>query len=513
MTSIEGLASTLNNKAETTLVVAKAEAEAAIREEKDEQLQAQIDNISAPSQSDWKEDDDTADSYILNKPANATQSAAGLMSSTDKTKLDGIATGAEVNVQPDWSQATTTADDYIKNKPTIPTVNNATLTIKQNGVQKGTFTANAASAVTIELTDTEGMPENKYSTQNVSTSPYSLHRFGAMNTDGVEYDVLEISFGATAGHYIMYITNPPSQLGAVSRMVFNVGYGQTVDLSFKFSAIIKNGDLFLPQGIHVVTLIKASVNIVNIDVLLSPPKWLQATMPSLQSWSSVTYGNGMFVSISYESDIAICSIDGINWSQAIMASSQKWRGITYSKGMFVAVAEHSDIAEYSTDGVNWSQTPMPSSQSWGSVTYGNGMFVAVARPSDVMSYSTDGINWVQGTMPSRQNWSSVTYGNGMFVAVVFGPDVVGYSTDGINWAQGTMPRAQSWRSVAYGNGMFVAVGGSSSGGSDVGAYSTDGINWTQMTMPSLQGWNGVTYGNGKFVAVANITGIAAYSVG
>lgn len=37
-----------------------------------------------------------------------------------KTKLDGIAAGAEVNVQADWSQTDTSADDYIKNKPTIP---------------------------------------------------------------------------------------------------------------------------------------------------------------------------------------------------------------------------------------------------------------------------------------------------------------------------------------------------------------------------------------------------------
>lgn len=38
--------------------------------------------------------------------------------STLKTKLDGIASGAEVNVQSDWSQSDNTADDYIKNKPT-----------------------------------------------------------------------------------------------------------------------------------------------------------------------------------------------------------------------------------------------------------------------------------------------------------------------------------------------------------------------------------------------------------
>lgn len=37
---------------------------------------------------------------------------------TLKNKLNGIATGAEVNVQSNWSQTTTTADDYIKNKPT-----------------------------------------------------------------------------------------------------------------------------------------------------------------------------------------------------------------------------------------------------------------------------------------------------------------------------------------------------------------------------------------------------------
>ena len=49
--------------------------------------------------------------------SNASTSAAGLMSSSDKTKLNGIATGAEVNVQADWNQTTTTHDAYIKNKP------------------------------------------------------------------------------------------------------------------------------------------------------------------------------------------------------------------------------------------------------------------------------------------------------------------------------------------------------------------------------------------------------------
>src|SRR5574343_683657 len=37
------------------------------------------------------------------------------------SKLSGIATGAEVNVQSDWNEANSSSDAYILNKPTIPT--------------------------------------------------------------------------------------------------------------------------------------------------------------------------------------------------------------------------------------------------------------------------------------------------------------------------------------------------------------------------------------------------------
>lgn len=55
-------------------------------------------------------------------PANITQSASyRFVTDTDKTKLDGIASGAEVNVQSDWTQTDNLQDDYIKNKPSIYT--------------------------------------------------------------------------------------------------------------------------------------------------------------------------------------------------------------------------------------------------------------------------------------------------------------------------------------------------------------------------------------------------------
>ena len=60
---------------------------------------------------------DTGDNASL---PSASRTQAGLASAADKTKLDGVATGAQVNVQSDWNEAQSTAASYIENKPTIP---------------------------------------------------------------------------------------------------------------------------------------------------------------------------------------------------------------------------------------------------------------------------------------------------------------------------------------------------------------------------------------------------------
>lgn len=50
--------------------------------------------------------------------------------------------------------ATSGSYNDLLDKPTIPTVNDGTLTIQQNGTTVGTFTANQSSAATVSLTDT-----------------------------------------------------------------------------------------------------------------------------------------------------------------------------------------------------------------------------------------------------------------------------------------------------------------------------------------------------------------------
>ena len=155
--------------------------------------------------------------------------------------------------------------------------------------------------------------------------------------------------------------------------------------------------------------------------------WTARTLPRSQNWSSVTYGNGVFVAVAYGSAVAATSPDGINWTEQSLPSSQSWISVTYGNGVFVAVAYGSAVAATSLDGITWTARTLPSSQSWYSVTYGNGVFVAVANGTAVAATSPDGINWTTQTLPSSQSWLSVTYGNGEFVAVAYNSAVAATS--------------------------------------------------------------------------------------
>lgn len=59
------------------------------------------------------------DTVLANKPGVATTITDGLLSSTDKNKLDGIAAGAQINVNADWTS--TSGDSQILNKPGVAT--------------------------------------------------------------------------------------------------------------------------------------------------------------------------------------------------------------------------------------------------------------------------------------------------------------------------------------------------------------------------------------------------------
>jgi hypothetical protein len=90
--------------------------------------------------------------------SDATQSVAGFFSSTDKTKLDGIAAGAEVNVNADWNASS--GDAQILNKPTLGTAAAAATT----DFAAASHT-HAASAITSGTLDVARLPVGTGSTQ------------------------------------------------------------------------------------------------------------------------------------------------------------------------------------------------------------------------------------------------------------------------------------------------------------------------------------------------------------
>ncbi len=193
---------------------------------------------------------------------------------------------------------------------------------------------------------------------------------------------------------------------------------------------------------------------------------------------------------------------GSVWTPRLAAEANYWSSVTYGNGLFVAVASNgTNRVMTSPDGITWTARMAAEANSWNSITYGNGLFVAVAsNGTNRVMTSPDGITWTARTAAEVNGWYSVTYGNGLFVSVSYnGTNRVMTSADGITWTARMAAEANQWMSVAYGNGLFVAVG---SGGTNRVMTSPDGITWTARQTPEVNGWYFVTYGNGLFVSVS-----------
>ena len=79
---------------------------------------------AAQIQSDWAQTNDQSVDFIRNKPQNLVQDADYVhtdnnFTDADKNKLDGIESGAEVNVQANWNETDSSSDAYILNKPDL----------------------------------------------------------------------------------------------------------------------------------------------------------------------------------------------------------------------------------------------------------------------------------------------------------------------------------------------------------------------------------------------------------
>jgi hypothetical protein len=156
----------------------------------------------------------------VNADWNATTGAAQIL---NKPTIPAPGDG---NVQSDWNQTDNTADDFIKNKP-------------------NSFV--------------------KYGTYDVTVFSFTFDAFATKNNNAEAFDVLDVYLSAGSGNYNITITNASGNLGETRMMIFNVAAGRTANITLGFAhKLVDGGDLTLTEGVHVISLLRAAVNIVNI---------------------------------------------------------------------------------------------------------------------------------------------------------------------------------------------------------------------------------------------------------
>ncbi len=179
-------------------------------------------------QSDWNVTDTASDAFIKNKPAIPTKTSDltndsdfvsdpnyvhtdNNFTNTLKNKLDGIESGAEVNVQADWNETNTASDAYIKNKPTIPTdtdtwkVYYGTCTTAA-GTRAKTVTVSADQSFSLRVGVIVGVKFSNTNTySNVTSSPITLN-VNSTGAKNIWYNTTHSGAGNTGTYSTVYGT-------------------------------------------------------------------------------------------------------------------------------------------------------------------------------------------------------------------------------------------------------------------------------------------------------------------
>jgi hypothetical protein len=220
-----------------------------------------------------------------------------------------------------------------------------------------------------------------------------------------------------------------------------------------------------------------------------------ATNPGGFVGGKLAFGNGLFVNVSNSggSGQVFTSPDGFVWTSRTAASNDTWSAITYGNGLFVAVAiaySGGGGIMTSPDGITWTLRVGVGPGGFTGVAYGNGTYVATKTGSPgTMVTSYDGITWNDQTTGISS--LTVYFAEGIFTTGKH------YSTDGSTWIAASAPNFAV--KITYGNGYFMAV-------TDTEIkylYSINGITWTADTPPNTSNFKGIAFGENTFVSVGS----------
>lgn len=152
----------------------------------------------------------------------------------EKTKLAGIATGAEANVQSDWNQGNDAADDYIKNKPAnlvqdasyVHTDNNFTNAEKAKTDGAIQSTEKGVANGVAELDANGKVPTSQLPAYVDDVLSYnSLSDFPATGEDGKIYIAKDTNLSYRWGSSEYVVISPSLALGSTSSTAYRGDWG------------------------------------------------------------------------------------------------------------------------------------------------------------------------------------------------------------------------------------------------------------------------------------------------
>jgi hypothetical protein len=151
---------------------------------------------------------------------------------------------------------------------------------------------------------------------------------------------------------------------------------------------------------------------------------------------------------------------GSIWNSSSMPAGN-WGPAAHGNGTYVALTVDSDVAAYSTDGTSWATTLLPASANWTTVIFGKDRFVALSSKSDSsrvdVAVSFDGITWYPETVETGE-YNNIAYNQGLFITLSPNTDIILSSRDGFAWTSSVTNSSGSWSGIAGVNDTtFVGI--------------------------------------------------------
>ena len=255
--------------------------------------------------------------------------------------------------------------------------------------------------------------------------------------------------------------------------------------------------------------------------------WVQASISNAPQFYSVEFNNGVFVAVGSLFNLATTGIrtstDGVTWTApASNSTSAANFSVTYGNGIWAVLSYESSPSNNwytytSTDNaVTWTKTFLVShnGSDEGRIAYGNGTFLATLPSLSSVAYSSNATSWNYSAIPDPDpvgvTITEIVYANSVFV-IVNQNGSIWTSRNGTTWE-----RTRNKDSSSPGGPWYFAVGSSNgflvAGANGYGTLqSLTASQWIGSPTNLIGTYYGGHENNGLYVFVGDLGAVACSS--